>query len=352
MNSRANKRANTMELVAEMRAVDADMLINVAMQRGAPWSSLMHGLNVANASHHQPGLIRREADYFGLLQNVSMAFQESDIAFEWGMRAGINARGIFGLVVMSARTMFDVVQVYSRYKSLLPAGLWVDHEITNGMLRLRTSVSDDLDFAVQRLLYERLATSCVNNWQALIGQDGRAQRCLSPGHAPLHRKAYLMHLSDDVRFDCDTFELIYPESVLTQPVLTHNPSITSQYERMLQNALVTQSRNAPFHQKVKSLLKGPGGDFRSLEDVSHLLGKSVRSVRRHLQSEGISFRDMIRDEKMRKAEQLLLNQGDSVEQVSSAAGFDNVAHFRKTFKTRTGASPGEWRRRMQAKKNM
>lgn len=53
------------------------------------------------------------------------------------------------------------------------------------------------------------------------------------------------------------------------------------------------------------------------------------------------------EERIRRAQLLLLDTGASVELVAEATGFANAAHFGRTFRKLTGATPAAWRKARQ-----
>lgn len=56
-----------------------------------------------------------------------------------------------------------------------------------------------------------------------------------------------------------------------------------------------------------------------------------------------SFRDLVIDRRLRAAMELLRDSGMSVLQVTMACGFEDVAHFHRTFRRRVGLTPARYR---------
>lgn len=61
-------------------------------------------------------------------------------------------------------------------------------------------------------------------------------------------------------------------------------------------------------------------------------------------TKGVGFSEYVNRKRIRKAAELLSGSGLSVTEIVFEAGYNNVAHFNKTFKKLTGLTPTEYRR--------
>lgn len=82
----------------------------------------------------------------------------------------------------------------------------------------------------------------------------------------------------------------------------------------------------------------------ALEDLATVAGLSrFHLVRTFRAAVGITPHAYLVDRRVRLAKRLLVG-GESLAEVAVACGFFDQAHFSKTFKSRTGVSPGQYRR--------
>lgn len=70
---------------------------------------------------------------------------------------------------------------------------------------------------------------------------------------------------------------------------------------------------------------------------SHLMAK----FKRHF---GVSLIDWLVNERLEKAKTLLVYSSRSVKEIAGQCGFNSAFYFNKTFKARTGVTPGQFRR--------
>ena len=75
------------------------------------------------------------------------------------------------------------------------------------------------------------------------------------------------------------------------------------------------------------------------------LGISVRSLRRRLAEEGVSYRALVQEKLAEVAIQVLETPGRSVQEAAFATGFSDCTAFHRTFKQWTGVTPAEFQRR-------
>ncbi|MEM1390414.1 MAG: helix-turn-helix transcriptional regulator, partial [Pseudomonadota bacterium] len=74
------------------------------------------------------------------------------------------------------------------------------------------------------------------------------------------------------------------------------------------------------------------------EQLADQLGMSVATLRRRLSEEGESFRTLVQDARLRRAE-ALLDKGYTVQQVTDAVGYSDIRAFNRAFKRWNGLTP-------------
>ena len=75
------------------------------------------------------------------------------------------------------------------------------------------------------------------------------------------------------------------------------------------------------------------------------LGMSVRSLRRRLAEEGVTYRALVQAQLEEAAIQALQTPGRSVQEAAVATGFSDSTAFHRAFKQWTGVTPTEFQRR-------
>ncbi|MCE9661966.1 helix-turn-helix domain-containing protein [Halomonas sp. M5N1S17] len=97
-------------------------------------------------------------------------------------------------------------------------------------------------------------------------------------------------------------------------------------------------------QKAQEWLFRHFTDIASMEQLARNVGMSERTFeRRFKRATGETPRHYLHRVRVNAARHLLENEQQSVQEVSSAVGYDDVSHFRRLFKRHTGMTPQAYR---------
>ena len=77
--------------------------------------------------------------------------------------------------------------------------------------------------------------------------------------------------------------------------------------------------------------------------VANSLNMSERTLRRRLNDEGFSFRQILQEARFDAAKRYLLQTDKFIEEISFELGYNETSNFRSAFKAWSGLSPSQWR---------
>ncbi|MCW5803036.1 MAG: helix-turn-helix transcriptional regulator [Deltaproteobacteria bacterium] len=89
---------------------------------------------------------------------------------------------------------------------------------------------------------------------------------------------------------------------------------------------------------VDRVRRALGQGAASLPDVARRIGTSSRTLRRHLEREGLTLRGLVDDVRRARADELLA-AGTAVKEVAFALGFSEPSAFSRAYKRWTGRAP-------------
>jgi AraC-like DNA-binding protein len=81
-----------------------------------------------------------------------------------------------------------------------------------------------------------------------------------------------------------------------------------------------------------------------MQTVAQELHVDPRTLRRHLETEGTSFRGLVTEVRVTLALELLSNTGLTVDEVATRLGYSETASFSHAFKRWRGVPPSQCRR--------
>jgi len=150
-------------------------------------------------------------------------------------------------------------------------------------------------------------------------------------------------------FDCPVlFEqaysaLIVPLAYLQLPLRQADAQLLRTLEEHAMGLMATLE-DASLEQRVKSILRQLLKEgLPRKEQVAEQLAVSVRTLQRQLHQAGTSYQQILDDLRQELAEHYLLNSTLPIQDIAQYLGFTEPRSFHRTFKSRRGMPPGEFR---------
>lgn len=199
-------------------------------------------------------------------------------------------------------------------------------------------------FAHELLLMLLYGVSC---W--LVGRRIPILRTEFSYAEPAHSAEYRLMYSADLRFNRPNTLLAFEASYLDLPVVQNERSakefLRSAPENILLKYKNASSLTARVRRRLRQFLPGTVPDF---EQLAHEMSMTPATMRRRLHEEGESYQS-IKDQLRRDlAISYLSHSTRSVMDIAVELGFSERSAFHRAFRKWTGASPGEFRRTLQA----
>ncbi|KZY28468.1 AraC family transcriptional regulator, partial [Alcanivorax sp. HI0044] len=127
-----------------------------------------------------------------------------------------------------------------------------------------------------------------------------------------------------------------------QPFPGYDPVLTRMLEQQCQKRMDTVE-NSGLAGKVRQKLLGELGLGATLNDMASELALSTRSLRRKLEQEGASYRDLVEEERRQLALQLLNTTTMKIEELAAHLGYTDAGGFVRAFRRWQGCSPSAYR---------
>lgn len=134
-----------------------------------------------------------------------------------------------------------------------------------------------------------------------------------------------------------------------RPFLTSNEGIWAAFEPELRTRLAQLDAAVQVGQRVRSILLEalPGGGV-GMEAVARRLGMSRRSLQRHLESEGLTYKALLQTTRQSLAQHYLVKTNLPAAEISYLLGFDEPNSFFRAFRGWTGQTPDKLRQQSRA----
>ena len=287
-----------------------------------------------------------------MLENAQWLIMDERSGFQFGQKLDLIAHGLFGYVLLSRESNSRLVEmVVQHLRVCLPL---IDMVCTTTGMQARIRLKDSWDTGSARPFLTKVYLGSIYSIAAQISHevsfefdfdsalDESAWQAIAPNskwhfNAP-HNQITLSLIG---RKPLD-------DSVRVAYSLAREKHIGSDSEVIgVEDGESRSSESREIAAQARDqILKHPGK--ASLERTAKQLGMSSRYLRQHLAAAGTSFRKMRQDIRHGYADLYLVDTPLSLMDIALKLGFSDQASFTKAYRSWTGNTPGDVRRRAKA----
>ncbi|WP_310620054.1 AraC family transcriptional regulator [Flexibacterium corallicola] len=161
-----------------------------------------------------------------------------------------------------------------------------------------------------------------------------------PGYGQLYKKTF----GCPVEFNRPTNTIIYDREVLGLPTLQGNPVSEAMAVKLCDKHLEDHGTTESVVMKVRRELIAHPSKFPSEEIIADKLQIHSRSLRRHLQSNGTSYQQILDSVREQLAKEYLQCTKMPMEEIAGLIGYSDTSNFRRAFKRWTQIAPSDFRK--------
>jgi len=248
----------------------------------------------------------------------------------------------FGFALMSCPNLRTSISLLLRYGSLQFPQRWRSYETDDGLfLRLSFGVVTPYQ---QQLAKELYLSNLIAVSSVLYSGPKDGVKVYLDYPAPAHHDYYEISLGVPVEFDCEHTQIFIPNAMLDKPVKTADLAEHVVYQRQCEEMLQSLDHAGEVTTTVRNLLIKSVGEFPDIAEIAQNLNKSERTLRRHLETEGTSFRAIVDDVRNLLAHAYLADTPLSVAEIAHLLGYGEAVHFRRAFVRWNKVTPSAFRK--------
>lgn len=309
------------------------------------------GVNEAWMNDH-PGLTEarhigrlRCKDYESLLLHALQVYGQ-ELGLETGLRGYPTKHGPLGLALMSSATLADAMALGMRYHrirmpyydiQLQQQGDWIWVDVHD-----RITVDGLQHFGKTSALVEmvtliRTLSHIPQDWLAL--------------HFTMPEPAYFSRYQDRLppcTFNWSVDRLAIRADALGVKLPSANAEAWREACRQCDTELVRLGLAGNWRERVIANLQTGELAPKTIDQMAQHLHVSARTLKRHLQAEGCTFKGLQDGTRQRLAQSLLADLNLPISDIAQQVGFDDPAHFTRAFKRWMGETPSQVRTRLSA----
>ena len=256
--------------------------------------------------------------------------------------------GLIGYLFMESHTLRDAVEIVVRHMNLSIDNIDIRFEERDNDAVFYFTIHPQL--LLPYSMTECYLFSCFHWWSMFAGREQLPIKEASfvyavPRHVDIYRRmapcAVLRfnQKSNVIRLDREVFDTVNPRfsDYLCKLLTLHAEALQKAHPE--RDSL---SSRASMHIR-HNLPRVPP----TLESLAHEFDMSPRNMRRRLQEEGTSFRDLLESARKEIARSMLQDRSLRMEDIALVLGYSEYSTFSRAFKSWYGVRPSEYSSRRQ-----
>ena len=283
------------------------------------------------------------ADYSRVVAAVFSTTGDPAFGLHMGERMSSRAFDVLGHLAEHSSNLREAVQLSVRYASIVTEGprLELEEQGDVATFRLTRLIGEAPEV---RLTAEIATSGLLLLIRMFVGADVHARRVCFAYEPPAHRAEYTRIFGGREQFSHAFTGIELDRAWLDHKQLRRSPELHELLQARAEVLLAKVDQDAPAGERLKRWLTAQSLELRpTMTAAARGLEMSARSLRRHLQSEGVVFDELVDRALAFRAKQLLGDPRRSVQEIAYAMGFATPAAFSRAFKRWTGVAPSAYR---------
>jgi AraC-like DNA-binding protein len=320
-------------------------VLDALSAEGVPIDEALAKLRLSKAEVASPATrvsVNQILDCYG---HAAVSSRDPHFAYHAGLRLHVSAYGMYGFAILSSMNYRQTMQFAMQYHRLATPVAAIEFKEHDGCgtWTFAPLPNAHVDARLYKFIVEMQFGIAVSLHRDIMGLPFAARELRVTYRAPENVAAYSGIFGSPVLFGQTSNELIFDAGWLDgTPKLGNQITYSNvlalcdaQIEDFkLHQGLVGRVRRALMMNLMRPI---------SFDAIAESLGMSSRTLRRKLQDENTSFRQLIDELRMDMAIQYLRDTDLTVEDIAEALGFSDAANFRHAFRRWTKAAPQDFR---------
>jgi AraC-like DNA-binding protein len=190
---------------------------------------------------------------------------------------------------------------------------------------------------------DHVLPSLIGFGRGFLGADWQPLWVEVPYRASGAAKDLADRIGIEVRYDRPGIAIVFDRASLAAPGSAITPGF-AELRRLVHRGTDQELTRALVDVVDLRLNEG----IVALDGAATRLGLRARTLQRHLQSQGISYREIVDTVRRARAETMLAGTATAIGEIATSLGYEEPAHFTRAFYRWHGCSPSVWRQGRRA----
>ena len=321
-------------------------VVDALKDEGVSAKEALAGLHVSERQLGSPEARVSANQVLEAYRNAIRLSPNPHFAYATGSRFHVSTYGMYGFAILSStdfrRTMAFAVEYHQLAAPLVDVQFL---EQDKAAVWTMTPVPyPQVDAALYKFIVELQAGVHVSLHRDVMGSSFSASGLDFTFGRPRGTKRDIEVFGCPARYGQPENRLHFDAHWLNDPSSLGNEVTYSEVLQLCKKMLGELKLNTGIAGKVREIFLARLGQPTSFELVAKRLAMSPRTLRRRLEQEGTSFRELIDELRAHAAIKYVRDTDLTIEDVAYALGFSDAAAFRHAFRRWTNSAPHEYRR--------
>jgi AraC-like DNA-binding protein len=322
--------------------VISKVMINFAAQLGIDRETCLLGTDITQEQLSDGDALITRAQEMRLIENLILALpDEPALGFRFGLQYNVSTFGVWGFAIRTSRTLREAANLALRYLPLSTAYCNIDCLEEGGHLVFIFDPGN-IPSPIRQFLLERDMATALNLLKELSLSGITFSKIEFQGDPPEYTVLLEQTFGIKPSFNCQRNATFVSIQEADQLLPTYDAKLVRLMQEQCSHQLAHRQQTGVTGQVRKQLL-GDLGLVATLEETASVLAMSPRSLRRKLEQEGTSFKQLVDQERQQIALQLLQGSQMKLDEIAFHLGYTDTASFSRAFRRWKGCSPGSYR---------
>ncbi|MET0988866.1 MAG: AraC family transcriptional regulator [Steroidobacteraceae bacterium] len=286
-----------------------------------------------------------------VIANMMELTGNNALGLELGKEVRFSDFGIVGYALMSARSMRDVIKLWIAFSHSL-IGVMLKIDLVERPNEWRVTFSEIVPMgSLLRFCVEENLT--FGQWigETVVQQPIHYSKVELSYPAPAHQEAYRGIFKGPVVFGAqETAVNVLSPSIEVQAPDNRDSELFNACQQYCHQVLRKITAERPLAFRLRNLFLRSSGQFPTLEEAAAKLHLSTRTLRRHLDLEGVSYQELLNEFRCDLAKEYLKTSYLPVQEIGYLLGYQDPKAFPRAFKAWTGMTLTQYRAQHASKR--
>jgi AraC-like DNA-binding protein len=251
--------------------------------------------------------------------------------------------GLFGYALLSAETFRHALAITENFGRLTFSFFSFHFGVAGRSAWFSMGDPPPIDEELISLYLDRDLSAARVDFAEILGEPFHLDLLELPHDGKGRAAAYRDHFGCPVQFNAADGRFHFSAGILDRPLPQSDPDSSRHLQQQCQMLIAKLTSQGSFVDEVRLLILARPGYFPDIEYVAEKMGMSTRTLRRRLQNESSSFRELLEEIRYGLAREYLANTQLPMEEISSLLGYTESGNFSHAFRRWSGVSPSVWR---------